>query len=73
MAEALPIAAQPRDAARAAPADVFAVMPFVDVCAQAQRIQWELFAAWQRAVLAMQKELFDEWVCRWAGGVPIDA
>ena len=38
-----------------------------------QRAQVEALGAWQRAIGAMQQELWDEWACRWAGGVPIDA
>jgi hypothetical protein len=38
----------------------------------AQRGQWEMLAAWQRAVGAMQKELCDQWACRFGGGVPLD-
>jgi hypothetical protein len=39
----------------------------------AQRLQWETLLAWQRAIGSMQRDLFDQWVCRYAGGVPIDA
>jgi hypothetical protein len=45
----------------------------MDALLQAQRLQWELLASWQAAMAAAQKELFDAWVCRWGGGVPIDA
>jgi hypothetical protein len=47
--------------------------PFMDALLQVQRLQWEVLGAWQRSWLAVQSELFDEWQCRWAGGVPIDA
>jgi hypothetical protein len=40
---------------------------------QAQRVQLDAFVAWQQALAAMSQELWDEWVCHWAGGVPIDA
>lgn len=46
---------------------------FVDAVLDAQRLQYEAVLAWQQSVAAFQKELWDEWVCRWAGGVPIDA
>ena len=39
---------------------------------QAQRIQWELFASWQRSLAAVQRELQDQWICRFGGGVPLD-
>jgi len=37
-----------------------------------QRLQFDQLIAWQRSVAAMQQELWDEWVCRFAGGAPID-
>ena len=55
------------------PTDDFAWTSFLDAFLQVQRFQWELLGAWQRSILAVQNELFDEWACRWAGGVPIDA
>jgi hypothetical protein len=55
------------------PVDFLVWTPFMDAFMQAQRIQWELLGAWQRAWFAVQQELFDEWTARWAGGVPIDA
>jgi hypothetical protein len=39
----------------------------------AQRLQWETLLAWQGAFAAVQRDLFDQWACRWGGGVPIDA
>jgi hypothetical protein len=39
----------------------------------AQRAQWSALAAWQAACAALCRELWDEWACRWAGGVPLDA
>lgn len=41
-------------------------------CLQAQRGQFELLAAWQRSLGAVQQELWDQWKCRF-GGVPLDA
>lgn len=37
-----------------------------------QRQQWEAVAAWQRSVASVQRELRDQWVCRFGGGVPLD-
>ena len=48
-------------------------MPIMEALLQFQRMQWELVGSWQSAMAAAQQELFDEWVCRWGGGVPIDA
>ena len=39
---------------------------------QAQRIQLEGLLSWQRSIVALQQEMWDGWVCRWGGGVPID-
>ena len=39
---------------------------------QTQRGQWEMLAAWQRSAGAAQRELRDQWVCRFGGGVPLD-
>jgi hypothetical protein len=38
----------------------------------AQREQWEMLAAWQRSMGAVQRELMDQWICRFGGGVPLD-
>ncbi|MET3373493.1 hypothetical protein ABIC89_002555 [Variovorax boronicumulans] len=38
----------------------------------AQRQQWETMASWQHSVAAMQRELTDQWICRFGGGVPLD-
>ncbi|HJV61376.1 MAG TPA: hypothetical protein VJ743_10555 [Albitalea sp.] len=46
---------------------------FADAFFGVQRAQWEALVAWQQSVAAAQQELWDEWVSRWAGGVPLDA
>ena len=38
----------------------------------AQRQQLEMMAAWQRSIAAVQRELIDQWICRFGGGVPLD-
>ncbi|SFQ60593.1 hypothetical protein SAMN05216567_121125 [Variovorax sp. OK605] len=38
----------------------------------AQREQWEMLAAWQRSVGALQRDVADRWICRFGGGVPLD-
>ncbi|WP_137860585.1 hypothetical protein [Variovorax sp. 3P27G3] len=38
----------------------------------AQREQWEMLAAWQRSIGAAQREMTDQWICRFGGGVPLD-
>jgi len=37
-----------------------------------QRNQFENLAAWQGAIEAFNQDLFDRWVCRFGGGVPLD-
>lgn len=44
----------------------------VDACVQAQRSQYQIFAAWANALAAVSQELRDQWVCRFGGGVPLD-
>jgi len=46
---------------------------FLTATVAAQRLQVELLLAWQQTIATFQQELWDEWVCRWAGGAPIDA
>lgn len=53
--------------------DLSIVGRFVDAMLDAQRLQYEAVLTWQQSVAAIQKEMWDEWVCRWAGGAPIDA
>jgi hypothetical protein len=38
-----------------------------------QQAQVDVLLTWQQTVAAIQQEMWDEWVSRWAGGVPIDA
>ena len=40
---------------------------------QMQSLQWEALTAWQPSFLAFSKDLWEQWACRYAGGVPIDA
>lgn len=50
--------------------------PFNDLAAaifRSQQLQLQALAAWQESIVALQRELWDEWTCRWAGGIPIDA
>jgi hypothetical protein len=39
---------------------------------QAQRMQLEALFAWQKSLAAIAQEFYDEWACRFGGGVPID-
>ena len=37
-----------------------------------QRLAWETVFALHKAMFDLQQELWDEWACRFAGGVPLD-
>jgi hypothetical protein len=39
---------------------------------QAQRNQYQVLAAWEKTVGTVNQDLWDQWVCRYAGGVPLD-
>lgn len=39
---------------------------------QAQRIQLDALVSWQASSRALAQDMWDQWACRWAGGVPID-
>lgn len=52
---------------------MFDVSALVQGLLRAQQAQLDAVLAWQKAVVSVNQELWDEWVCRWGGGVPIDA
>lgn len=39
---------------------------------QAQTNQLRLLSAWQQSLVAINQDLWDRWICRFGGGVPID-
>ena len=39
---------------------------------QIQRAQLEALLSWQKSMASIGQELWDEWACHFAGGVPID-
>lgn len=43
-------------------------MPFIEF----QRLQWQSFLAWQQTLFVFSRDLWEQWACRYAGGVPID-
>ena len=47
--------------------------PFAPSLMQAQGVQLEALISWQQSLAAINKEMWDQWACRWAGGAPIDA
>lgn len=42
-------------------------------CLQMQQLQWEALTAWQQSFATFSKDFWEQWACRYAGGVPIDA
>lgn len=46
---------------------------FARALIEVQQAPLQALFAWQCSLAAIQQELWDEWVCRFAGGVPIDA
>ena len=42
-------------------------------CVQMQQLQWEALTAWQQSFATFSKDFWEQWACRYAGGVPIDA
>jgi hypothetical protein len=46
---------------------------FTEYLLQTQQLQLQALVSWQEGAVAFQRELWDLWACRWAGGVPIDA
>jgi len=47
-------------------------MAILESLLQAQRVQLEALNSCQESMAAINQELWDEWVCHWGGGAPID-
>lgn len=45
---------------------------FVENLLQAQRSHYQMLTEWQQSLAAVNQELWDQWVCRFGGGVPLD-
>ena len=62
----------------ASPAPVGAVtagdwtVPFLGTVMDAQFAQWSAMLAWQQSLATLNKDLWEQWACRYGGGVPID-
>ena len=41
---------------------------FVEV----QRLQWKALLDWQDSLVTFNKDFWEQWACRYAGGAPID-
>ena len=39
---------------------------------QAQQVQFQMLTAWQQPLAAVNQELWDQWISRFGGGVPLD-
>lgn len=40
---------------------------------QMQQLQWAALGAWQQSFTTFGKDFWEQWACRYAGGIPIDA
>jgi hypothetical protein len=47
-------------------------MAVLESLMEAQRVQLEVLNSCQQSIAAINQELWDEWVCHWGGGAPID-
>lgn len=43
-----------------------------DAWIKVQQQQLDTLMAWQRSVADLQQDLWDQWICHWGGGVPLD-
>lgn len=39
---------------------------------EVQRLQWEALHSWQQSLATFNKDVWEQWTVRYAGGVPID-
>ena len=44
----------------------------VESCLRMQRLHWDALAAWQRSFATFNEDFWEQWACRYAGGIPID-
>lgn len=44
----------------------------IAILMQAQRSHFQTLSAWQMSLGAFNQDLWDRWVCRFGGGVPLD-
>lgn len=51
---------------------LFDVGGALDTLLRFQQQQWNLLLTWQQALAGAQQDFWDQWICRWGGGVPID-
>jgi hypothetical protein len=46
--------------------------PWLAPWADLQRTQHQALLDWHRSMLVFQKDLWEQWACRYGGGVPMD-
>ena len=46
--------------------------PWLGPWADLQRTQYQALLDWHRSMLVFQKDLWEQWACRYGGGVPMD-
>ncbi len=44
----------------------------LDLFLKVQQAQWDAYNTRQQSLLAWNKDLWEQWACHFAGGVPID-
>ena len=42
-------------------------------CQRMQQLQLDALSAWQQSFAIFNKDFWEQWACRYAGGLPIDA
>jgi hypothetical protein len=47
--------------------------PLLGTLVEAQFAQWNAMMAWQQTIATFNRDVWEQWACRYAGGVPIDA
>ncbi len=55
-----------------APSNLLWPMATTETVVQSQRVLWNACTAWQQSLLVWNRDLYDQWACRFGGGVPID-
>ncbi|CAN7767770.1 hypothetical protein LJR290_007395 [Variovorax sp. LjRoot290] len=44
----------------------------IEILMRVQRSQLQMMSAWQTSLGAVNQDLWDRWVCRFGGDVPLD-
>jgi hypothetical protein len=54
------------------PMPTLMLSPLLDIMLNAQRAQLDAFSGFQRSWMALNKDMWDRWTCRFGGGIPLD-